>query len=740
MRLLSRRVLGLELPLIALWVGFAVGLSEITTRVTDWFDLPDELVYERLAISIAKSGSPLPRIHGELVRSLDQLYPLLIAPFFRHGFVPQDLRQAHLLNAWLMTSACIPAFLLARRVTGRRWAAYVLAILTVCMPWLVYSPFLLTEVVAYPVVLWALVAMHSTIVSPSRRNDLLALLGIAFAFLARTQFVVLAAVLPLALVAYELVRSPAAPARTRPWRALRGAAGGHRVAAWAYVLGATAAVVFVASGHRLFDLSIYGNELHGSLLTSGSISSFAGHAADLSFGLGVLPFVVGTAWLLANLVRASETKELQAFACLGSVAVFVITLEATTFDQRLGNFVLDRYLFYLVPVVVLAFVCALLDPHRPRFSALIPAAVVAVGFATHLQPTFTWSAGIQLDPDTPIATLYEPIARLAHGRSGAAAALVFATLLLTALFVLGAELLRPRLLTLALVVALVVGLPAETAYTFNRLLGTDGASSRPLTQPMTGYDWLDRMVGTHAEVTAIPYVVSSDYFVTLRYWRDFEFWNKSVAHDAYEPTGDLYSFLGMWPPKTILAFDPATGAVNVSPSGLVIQSVTESRFRISGVSRFQTPEVMLIKAVEPWRLDWLSFGLYDDGWTRPGVTARIRIFPAPGQHESVLRTLTLQIRGPYGAGAQNRPYQVVSSTGRQTGKASANFSSFARVEVCVPAQGFGEVRVSTPDHSTIPGDLSSGAASVAPRQGGIDLADIALADEIGGGCRLPHRH
>ena len=61
---------------------------------------------------------------------------------------------------------------------------------------------------------------------------------------------------------------------------------------------------------------------------------------------------------------------------------------------------------------------------------------------------------------------------------------------------------------------------------------------------------------------------------------------------------------------------------------------------------------------------------------------------------------------------------------------------FVSVSVCVPVRGFGEVRISTPDHSTVPGDLQSGPASVIPRQGGIDIADIAEADEIGGSCHL----
>ena len=81
--------------------------------------MTDELLYERLAISIAHGRFPLPRVHGESISVLNQLYPLLIAPVYRHGYVPEALHDAHVLNAFLMTSASIPAFLLARRITGR---------------------------------------------------------------------------------------------------------------------------------------------------------------------------------------------------------------------------------------------------------------------------------------------------------------------------------------------------------------------------------------------------------------------------------------------------------------------------------------------------------------------------------------------------------------------------------------------------------------------------------------------
>src|SRR5438067_1751028 len=111
------------LPVLVLWAALAAPLSVLATRVRDWFDMTDELRYERLAISIARTHSLVPRIHDVNIESLSQLYPLLIAPVFGHACVPHALFAAHLLNAIVMSSACIPSFLLAAALflsaTGR---------------------------------------------------------------------------------------------------------------------------------------------------------------------------------------------------------------------------------------------------------------------------------------------------------------------------------------------------------------------------------------------------------------------------------------------------------------------------------------------------------------------------------------------------------------------------------------------------------------------------------------------
>src|SRR5207247_2027458 len=140
----------IELPLVVLWFALAGGLAVLTSQVADWYVMTDELLYERLAISIANLGSPLPQIHGESIGNVNQLYPLLLAPLFHDRLVPPALLDVHVLNAFVMSSACLPTFLLARAVTESRRLPYLVAALSVCIPWIPLSSMLMTDVAPSP--------------------------------------------------------------------------------------------------------------------------------------------------------------------------------------------------------------------------------------------------------------------------------------------------------------------------------------------------------------------------------------------------------------------------------------------------------------------------------------------------------------------------------------------------------------------------------------------------------------
>ncbi|MBV8080090.1 MAG: hypothetical protein JO186_06910 [Actinobacteria bacterium] len=702
----------LELPVLALWIGAGVGLAALTRRVVDWFVMTDELLYERLAISVARLHSPLPHVHGTLVPNVSQLYPLLLATVFRHGLVPQSLHAAHVLDAYVMTSAAVPAFLLARAVTERRWTAYLVALLTATVPWLVFASFLLTEVVAYPAFLWAMLAVHHGVASPRRRNDLLALVGIAVATFARTEFFVLAGVYAVSIVLHE--------------RSLREAVARHRLFAALVAVGAVAAVVLAALGRFSSTFGTYSHAVEGNPFPAHFFPFFFEHLATIAFALGVLPFLVGVAWLCAGL------RERSAFAAVAVVTLVVLTVEVTSFDLRFGSGVVrERYLFYVAPLVFVGFACALADRRWPRWSLLIPVVAVAYGFSQAAFPVYD-----KLNADTPAASLDNELLAIAHSRHYAHLAMAAGTVVLAAVFVELTFLLRRRHLAALLALVLVFLLPAETGYAFARLFRVDGTAGRPLTLDQSVvYDWVDRTVGTRASVTMVPYPnVTADYWAGVSYWWDLEFWNESVDHAAYLPGEFLWTPSTF--PKLFLHFDPRTGYANASPSPYVIESEAETRFRISGPP-VQTPHDtrgnLFIVARAPWRADWLTFGLSDDGWTLPGRAGVVRIFAAPGQRHPALRVLTLGIQAP--AHVDARPFRISSGKTALHGVANQGDRVIEVIRVCVPAHGFGDVRITTSqDSNAFYGDPANAVVAGKPRDVGVHLTEIALADEIGGRC------
>ncbi|HET7043512.1 MAG TPA: hypothetical protein VFI37_01575 [Gaiellaceae bacterium] len=703
------------LPVLAIWLAAGAALSRATGRVTDWFVMSDELYYERLAIAVAHGGSPLPRLHGVRVPNLDQLYPLLIAPFY-HGdtLVPEALHQVHVFDAFVFTSAIVPVFLLARTVTGRTGLSLGVALLSVAVPWAVYSSLLLTEVVAYPAFAWAILGLQRALEAPGARRDLLALAGIALATFARTQFLVLLVVLPVALVAQALAE-----------RRLREALRRHRVLVAAYGLLAAGAAALAASGGLARVLGTYRAAGEGDLLPPGLAGSLLEHVAALALAVALLPFLVGTGWALARLARPRAGAA--AFAALALATIAGIVLEVASFDLRYtGADVSDRYLYYLVPVVLVAAAAAISDPPWPRAALVVPTAIVAAGCAMLSLPHYQ-----KLNMDRPLALAYEWIVDLAGSVGAARVLLVVATLVLAALYLEG-SLLLPRPVLAGLVAALAVAaLPSLAAASFLRFLGQPGTSGRPVTLDQgVVFDWIDRAVGPASRVTMVPFpIVPGDYWAGTAYWWDVEFWNASVVRDVIR--GPSFYATSSTFPKLDLRFDPATGRASRSPTPWAVQALRETRYRIAGTRTLQERNLYLIQAEQPWRAEWLSRGLYDDGWTKPGTPARIRVFARPADRHGITRQLTLQLRAP--GEVPPRAYRLRSPGQDVRGTVGADTKTVP-LTLCVPAGGHVDVRLDVDGHSPVYGDPTNSVTFGQAREAGVQLAEIALADETGGAC------
>jgi hypothetical protein len=712
-----------EVPVIGLWLALAAVLAVITRRVVDWYVMTDELLYERLALSIGHLHSPLPRVHGEIVANVNQLYPLLLAPFFAHGLVPAALHNAHIANAFVMSSASIPAFFLTRRVTQRRALSYLAAALSVCIPWIALSSFLLTEVVAYPAFLWALLACQHAIVSPRARNDALALAALGIAILARTQFAVLLVVLPASLLLHQVVfvDHGGGSRLRRVYGAAANVVSAHRVFAGAYAALVLAAIGVAAAGRIASVLGTYSVTAEGNLVPSGMGRSLLAHLAAVSLGIGILPFVVGAGWLLTTIV-AAKAREQHAFASLATVTIVALLFEVTSYDLRFGAGLMhDRYLFYVVPLVLIALAGAYAAGAWPTWSLLPPAALVATGFLFLPMRRFD-----KFNVDSPAAALNGVLRDLGGSVTGARLLLALGTVVATALVVEARVLLRrPRLVTVLIGTAL-LALPAETGFSFSRIFAADGTSGRPITLDQgVVFDWIDRRLGPTAKVTMLPYGIYGDYWANGGYWWNVEFWNASIQREAIYRGG--LSWTPETFPKTTLRLDPSTGRANLSPSSYLAQADRETRFRLAGRPDTEYRGVLLLKAARPWRAEWMSFGLYDDGWTTPKVTARIRIFSSPGQRTSMVRYLTISVRTA--PDVAQRSFRVRSNMTDSRAQATQRTASY-QFGACVPPHGYADVSLRSAKYSPIYGDPQSLSHFTSfARSGGVRLMQIALADE-----------
>jgi hypothetical protein len=713
----------LEVPLVlAVWLVSGVALAAVTTRVADWYVMTDELLYERLAISIYRLGSLVPHVHGQVVPNLNQLYPVLLAVPFRNDSVRQSLHDAHLLNAILMTSALVPAYVLARRVTTSWWAPWIVGILTVTLPWIALASFLLTEVVAYPVFLWAVVVCQQTLVRPSARNDVLALGGLVVAIVARTQFVFFVGALVLAIAGLALTTSD----RGARLAGLRAAARAHVVLLGGYAVAAVLALVLLLAGHS--PLGSYSQTAKGNILPSNILQFAAAHLAVIALASGILPLLVGGAWLASNLLRASS-PERHAFAWLSTTIVVVLTLEVASFNIRFGGeIVRERYLFYLVPLFLVALFAAFTDARLPRWSLFVPIVVLSGGFLAAPIPTYE-----KYNVDTPAAILNNWLINTSTTVGAARVFLIIATVVVALVYIEGVVLLGPKRIVVTLTALLLVALPAETAYAFKRLFAVNGTSGLPMTLDQSVvFGWVDRVITPNSETMMIPYpLLRTDYWADVAFWWDLEFWNRSVTREGGTPGVFEGTPRGTFP-KLALSFDRRTGRANVDFDSYVTQAVGDARFHIAGKQFSVQRDATVVFPERPWRADWITTGLYADGWTVPGRTARIRVFARPGRATPELRTLSVALSAP--DPVATRPVHFASNTGT-TAADVGQATTLEQLTVCVPPGRPADVLLDAKGSSQISGSEATQLTAVTPRNAGVLVRSIQLADGAGPSCR-----
>jgi hypothetical protein len=461
---------------------------------------PDEYVYSQLARSLASGGRL--RVRGVSAHFPALLEPLLTAPVWLVHDVGTAYRLVQLENAFVMSLAAIPAYLIARRLGVAAGMSLAVAAVAVAGPQLLFVAMLESEPFAYPLALGAVAASIAVIERPTLRGQVLLLALSALATLARLQLAVLPLCVAVAVVVAGL-RAKRVRDALREQRFLLAVIGAGAVAG--------VAVAFV-HGFGYYHLT-------PTVSSPGRALQMAGvdvYVVLLGAGAALVPSALVGIWLA--LARPRSRGEL-AFGAVTVMIAAALVLQCVLWGDT--QLVQERYLGYLFPLVALGF--ALRASRRPRrWVAELGVAAALAGVAA-LVPL----SGYAIDAshsEAPVLYAFDELQAVTlHSSSGAAAVFALGATALAAIGVActgGRRSFVPVGLALATSVALLAGAAAWAAKT--------NAIARAIYLPSDAA-WVDHATGGKATLVATVGASRDVALATL-------FWNPSLTHVVLMPT------------------------------------------------------------------------------------------------------------------------------------------------------------------------------------------------------------
>jgi hypothetical protein len=476
----------------------------------------DELIYMDATRSVADGHRPVER-DRPYGRGL--LYPVVAGPVF--ALAPND-RDGYIalkwLNAFLFSLTAMPAYLLARRVVGRR-SSIAVAALSVAAPSALYSGMVLTESIAYVTGTLALLAIALALEQPTPRRQLAALGAVVLAALARPQHATLVLAFPLGLALRWLVTSPAARPDLRALRRL-----------WPAAAAAGAAVVVAVAAFASGRLSLKDYQDVWTSYDVLAVLKWSWYTlADLTLYLAVVATVLAPAVCLELWHGGRRGRRADAaFLGLWLSATLVTVLVVAAFSSASFGFsrLHDRYLFYVVPLWLIVPAVWLERGLRASRAMLAAGAALAVAVLATL-PTKLLVHDGSVQFDAVGTAIWSRIRDLDPARPGALRLL----LVLVGLGALGAILLTDRLgapFRVAIPLCIAAVFVANTAIVWKARIADADLRIFADAQPST-WSWVDRAVGSQASVTDV-YVDSGPCLSRARdAFRWTEFFNGSIA-------------------------------------------------------------------------------------------------------------------------------------------------------------------------------------------------------------------
>ncbi|UGS38751.1 glycosyltransferase family 39 protein [Capillimicrobium parvum] len=627
-------------PLVGIVVLGALWTIWFVLQCTQYFIQPDELEYVKQSRLIAEELHPL--LPGDrYFNSWSQLQPLLLAPVW----AIRDTNLAHqimgVVNALIMASAAIPAYLLTRRVVAERWAAYLVALLTVGIPWIAAAATMMTEVAAYPAWLWAAFAVHHAIARPSPKADVLGLAGVALAFSARPQLAVLGPALIAGVVLQELRYAgtggdPLEPRRARIGRALKRSASQHRVL---LALLVPALVVYAVVRPNLFGGYSKVGVTSSALSVPGLWDFSRELLAYVAVGVGVLPLAMAFAWVLLTLWRPAG-RDQHAYALVLVIAGALLTVAVGSFTARYTpQGINSRYLYYLAPLLFIA-MAALVCERRAAALPLGLGALFAGWIVYGAKLTQTGPSLVAPDQTFHLVLsgrTYQlgnaiglPHVSLAHMVAVAGVVLVVA-------LAMARRTHAARAASLAAVGLVVAFCLVETGYSLRKIADTQKGVSAEF---IDGRHWIDAVVPDGQRAQLILSTMG-DPASAYGVWWDTSFWNSSVDRsmqlpttpDLQQPFPESFQIL---PDGSFAGYSFGLGPASVSGPGLgdgpwFVRATSDRSFGFRDAQvvaeRFG---VEVVRTPSPPRASWALYGTADDTGRilRGQPAATLAVYPA----------------------------------------------------------------------------------------------------------------
>ena len=225
---------------------------------------------------------------------------------------------------------------------SHRWALAVAA-LTVAVPWLTYARFFLTEPDFYPVFLLFALALVRALENPTRRRQLLVAAALALTYLTRTQAIVLAGAVVVAVPIYGIAQAPICARRSE-----RGRRPGRSTLPQSPVLVA-------GRGRRCLVARRPVSALDRRLAPSARPGDLGRRESErrCSSGLGVLVGVaapLGVAMLLRR--TASSSAAALAAVTVATTAALLASVSLLSESPYGQGTVHERDLFFAAPLVI----------------------------------------------------------------------------------------------------------------------------------------------------------------------------------------------------------------------------------------------------------------------------------------------------------------------------------------------------------------------------------------------------